>query len=264
MTDSAKILHKWSSVGNGQWVCFRCQSQTFASPPDEPPADSFGGCTWKETIATLTAERDTYLKRLNISPQGDDEIDALESCIGFLRHDIEVLTAERDTRVSEIGLVTRMLNGAPPDELANDYGGLGLELLPLAESAAKVIRERDELRTKLGNAKQHAKGIVQGGSLLEIAEAILGEHEENRPRGASGERLDSELCRVCALASLIKRGEVQRDALRTTLEDRQTAAHTYGIAWAKYTNRNPSHREPMEFCPSPGCVRAREALGEKL
>ena len=82
---------------------------------------------------------------------------------------------------------------------------------------ATLTTERDRLRIKLGNARQHAKGIVQGASSLEIAEAILGEHEDNRPRGASGERLDSELCRVCALASLIKQGERERDALRTAL-----------------------------------------------
>lgn len=59
-------------------------------------------------------------------------------------------------------------------------------------------------QTELARARQHAKGIVQGPSDLRMAEAILAEHEDNVPRGANREKLDDELCRVCALASIIK------------------------------------------------------------
>lgn len=66
--------------------------------------------------------------------------------------------------------------------------------------------------------RHHAKGIVQGGTSLEIAEAILAEHEPEMQGVKVRDKLDDELCRVCALASMLKGSALAADGYREALE----------------------------------------------
>jgi len=69
----------------------------------------------------------------------------------------------------------------------------------------KVLRERlAATNIRIGQLKEHSKGIVQGSSHLAIANAILAEHEPEMAALKSREKADDALCRACALASIIK------------------------------------------------------------
>ena len=50
------------------------------------------------------------------------------------------------------------------------------------------------------------------------------------------------------------------DSLKDALTERTQAAHVYGIELAKLLQRPPSHHDPVETCPSPGCRNSRRAL----
>ena len=69
----------------------------------------------------------------------------------------------------------------------------------------KALRERlAATNSRIGQLKEHSKGIVQGSSHLAIANAILAEHEPEMAALKSREKADDALCRACALASIIK------------------------------------------------------------
>jgi uncharacterized protein YukE len=84
------------------------------------------------------------------------------------------------------------------------------------------------LNAEIAALREHQKGIVQGASPLEVAERILAEHDDNIPRGASRQKLDDELCRMCALASTIKTGAERETALRESLEEIERIVTTTG------------------------------------
>lgn len=92
----------------------------------------------------------------------------------------------------------------------------GPRLLATIEAERARAEEAEE---RLAQARQHAKGIVQGANAKKIAEIILAEHDDNVPRGASREKLDDELCRVCALARMILNSEERVRVLQEALED---------------------------------------------
>ena len=105
------------------------------------------------------------------------------------------------------------------------------EPTPLQKAAIRYAALRTQLEqalSEIGRLREHQKGIVQGATPLEIAERILAEHDGNIPRGASREKLDDELCRMCALASTIKAGVERETALREALED---CLHQIGNMW---------------------------------
>ena len=68
------------------------------------------------------------------------------------------------------------------------------------------------------------------------------------------------LAELAALRTQLEQALERETALREALEGRQAAAHLYGLAWANAIDRIPSHNEPIETCPSPGCKEARRVL----
>jgi hypothetical protein len=86
-----------------------------------------------------------------------------------------------------------------------------------ADDYAALRTQLEQAQAEVGRLRTHQKGIVQGATPLEIAERILAEHEDNIPRGASRQKLDDELCRMCALASTIKESVARETALREAL-----------------------------------------------
>ncbi len=90
-----------------------------------------------------------------------------------------------------------------------DMGKVRRYVRALRARAEAAERERDRYRAFLA----HNQMIVRGGP-----EAVLEDHE--RVRNKYWDKLDDDLCALCALANMVINAERERDELREALEAR--------------------------------------------